>query len=157
MKTIKQIIREEIDDFDWVRDIEPTQGDIAKFIRNNPDETVWRFGKHWEGNLNLSVTNITDLGELEHVGGSLRGTKIQSLGNLKKVDIGLYLGYTPIQSLGNLEQVGDGLYLRGTQIKDLGNLKSIGGNLDLIGTPLSKNTTISDIRKQIWISGYIFL
>jgi len=126
-------------DWDWVREIEPSQEDIIKFLRNNPDETVWRFGKHWEGDLDLRVTNITDLGELETVTGSLfvMGTKIQSLGNLKTVGGILQLYNTPIRSLGNL--------------------KEVGGWLELGNTPLSKTTTEDEIRKQVNVGTRVWL
>jgi len=139
MKTIKQIIREEIDDFDWVHDHEPTQEDIIKFIKDNPDETLWRFGKHWEGNLNLFKSNIKDLGELRDVWGYLD------------------LMNTPIQSLGNLEEVGWSLDLENTPIQSLGNLKSVGGRLFLKGTPLSRITTEDKIRTQVNVTTGVWL
>ena len=61
----------------------------------------------------------------------LRGTNIESLGNLTSVGGGLLLGYSGIKSLGNLTSVGGGLFLSYTGIKSLGNLTSVGGWLDL--------------------------
>jgi hypothetical protein len=130
MKTIKQIIREEIDDFDWVRNIEPTAEDIIKFIRENSDETVWRFGKHWEGDLDLRGTHIEDLGDLESVSGHL------------------CLDETPIRNLGNLKTVGGYLFLGNTKIQSLQNLEEVGGDLDIFGNSCSNDFVLFFIKSQ---------
>ena len=129
MKTIKQIIREETDDFDWVRDIEPSQEDIIVFIYNNPDETVWRFGKHWEGDLDLGGSNIKSLGELETVNGSV------------------YLDSSALEDLGNLKEVRGYLSIERTKVEDLGQLELV-MRLYLRGTPLSRTYSKSEILKQ---------
>ena len=90
---IKKILRE--GDFDWIREHEPSQEEILKYIKDN-NITEWRFKNHWEGDLNLEGTPITNLGNLESVGGDL------------------YLIGTPITNLGNLKSVGGDLYLEGT-------------------------------------------
>ncbi len=139
MKTIKQIIREEIDNsFDWIEDIEPNQEDIMKFIRTEKPE-VWRFGKHWEGNLDLRGTSIVDLGELETVSGFL------------------ILSGTRITDLGNLKSVSGGLNLHGTSITNLGNLERVGGSLFLENTPLSKKYSEWEIRSMVSVGWDVFL
>jgi hypothetical protein len=63
---------------------------------------------------------------------------------------------TPIESLGNLTSVGGDLDLGGTPIESLGNLTSVGGNLDLYGTPMSKYET-DEIRSMVDIEKDIYL
>lgn len=94
---IKRIIKEEINNFGWVDDINPSHEDIINFITGN-NITKWEFGEHWEGNLDLRGTPIEDLGNLESVGGDLdlEGTPIKDLGNLKSVGVDFYLEGTPI-------------------------------------------------------------
>ena len=109
-----------------------------------------------EGDLDLyKCKNLTSLGKLSHVGGSLdlRGTNVSSLGSLQHVGeyldlygcknltslgelthVGGYLDLFQCRnliSLGNLTHVKRGLDLRGTNITSLGNLQHVGGYLDL--------------------------
>ena len=98
MKNIKQIIKEEINDFDWVKEHEFTQEEVIQHIKDN-DITEWTFGEHWDGDLNLYGTKITSLGNLESVGGwlDLRETKIsethseEQIRQMVRVDGGIYM------------------------------------------------------------------
>ena len=121
-------------------------------VRGNPPYSI-------DGNLNLRGTPIESLGNLTSVGGSLglRGTPIKSLKNLKSVGGDLYLHNTPIESLGNLTTVGGFLDLAFTPIESLKNLKSVGGDLNLFGTPLSKKYTEEQIRQMVDVGGEILL
>jgi hypothetical protein len=87
------------------------------------------------------------------IGGDLdlRGTQIESLGNLTSVDGNLFLVGTPIKSLGDLTSVGGDLYLHDTPIKSLGNLQSVGGDLDL------QNTSIKSLENLTSVGGYLDL
>ena len=94
---------------------------------------------HIKGDLNLTNTNITSLGNLEYVGGNL------------------YLNScTNLTSLGNLKYVGGTLDLQYCiNLTSLDNLKSVGRYLDLGGT----NITYIDpsiIIKSIIIKGSIY-
>ena len=86
MKNIKQIIKEEINDFDWVKKHEFTHKEVIQHIKDN-DITEWTFGEHWDGGLFLWGTPITSLGNLQSVGGYL------------------YLGGTPISKTHSEEQI----------------------------------------------------
>jgi hypothetical protein len=87
------------------------------------------------GDLNLRYTKIETLGNLVRVEGGLNlynCIKLQSLGNLEYV--GNFLDLESCQnlvSLGNLKYVGGTLDLRRTDIETLGNLEYVGGGLDL--------------------------
>jgi hypothetical protein len=112
------------------------------------------------GDLYLRGTPIESLGNLQSVGGNLdlRYTPIESLGNLQSVGGYLNLRGTPIESLGNLQSVGGNLDLYRTPIESLGNLQSVGGEyLDLEGTPLSKMYNEKQIRKILNVEGDIYL
>jgi hypothetical protein len=178
MKNIKQIIKEEINDFDWIEEHEFTHKEVIQHIKDN-DITEWTFGEHWDGDLDLRGTPITSLGNLKSVGGdlyleetpitslgnlqsvggylNLRGTKITSLGNLESVGGGLNLRGTKITSLGNLQSVGGYLFLNGTKITSLGNLQSVGGNLYLLRTPISETHSEEQIRQSVQVDGDIYL
>lgn len=111
------------------------------------------------GDLDLQLTPIDFLGNLQTVGGylDLQETPIRSLGNLQSVGGGLWLSRSSIKSLGNLQSVGGDLLLGNTPIESLGNLQSVGGNLSLRRTPLSKMYTREQIRKMVDVSGKIYL
>jgi len=63
----------------------------------------------------------------------LRGTNIESLGNLISVGGDLNLEGSKLKTLGNLTSVGGNLYLAGSKIQSFGNLTSVGGDLYLYG------------------------
>ena len=65
---------------------------------------------------------------------------------------------TPIESLGNLQSVGGNLDLYRTPIESLGNLQSVGGEyLDLEGTGWGKMYNEKQIRKILNVEGDIYL
>jgi len=111
------------------------------------------------GYLDLQLTPIESLGNLQTVGGylDLQETPISSLGNLQSVDEHLWLSRSSIKSLGNLQSVGGDLLLGNTPIESLGNLQSVGGNLSLRKTPLSKMYTKEQIRQMVNVSGKIYM
>jgi len=106
MKNIKQIIKEEINDFDWIEEHEFTHKEVIQHIKDN-NITEWTFGEHWDGDLDLYETKITSLGNLQSVGGylDLYGSKITSLDNLESVGGDLYLHGTPISKTHSEEQI----------------------------------------------------
>ena len=112
-----------------------------------------------DGDLDLRGTPIESLGNLTSVGGDLylNGTQIESLGNLISVGGDLHLRGTPIESFGNLTSVGGGIHVMKTPIKSLGNLTSVGGTLDLRETPLSKMYDSDEIRKMVKVGGDLYL
>ena len=93
-KLIKKILREEIDDFDWIRDNSISGEELRDLILQTGAKSI-PFDRV-EGDLDL------------------RGAPIESLGNLESVGGFLNLEYVPIEDLGNLENVGGYLDLTGT-------------------------------------------
>jgi hypothetical protein len=136
-KLIKKILKEEIDDFDWIRD-NSISGDQLRDLILQTGATSIPFDRV-EGYLDLGGTPIKDLGNLQSVGGYL------------------YLGGTPIKDLGNLQSVEGYLNLWGTPIQDLGNLQSVGGFLNLTGTPLAKKYSKAEIRQMVQVGGNIYM
>jgi hypothetical protein len=106
---------------------------LQKYLKSKGNPLYSIGGFDLFGDLDLRGTPIESLGNLTSVGGDLylNGTQIESLGNLISVGGDLHLRGTPIESLGNLTSVGGGIYLMKTPIKSLGNLTSVGGTLDL--------------------------
>jgi hypothetical protein len=94
------------------------------------------------GYLNLSLTPITSLGGLRKCGYlCLACTPITSLGGLRECG-NLDICCTPITSLGELQKCGD-LLLTGTPITSLGGLQKC-GDIDLSGTPI---TSLGELRE----------
>ena len=154
---IKKIIKEEIDDFDWIRDNSISGEELRDLILQTGATSI-PFDKVG-GDLYLKGTPIEDLGNLESVGGylSLRETQIKTLGNLESVGGYLNLVGTPIESLGNLQREGGDLYLRETPIQDLGNLESVGGDLNLWETPFAEKHSEAQIRQIVQVGGNIYI
>jgi hypothetical protein len=111
------------------------------------------------GDLSLRYTKIETLGNLVRVEGKLdleSCQNLESLENLEYVGGNLNLLYCKnLKSIGNLEYVGGFLDLWGTDIKTLGKLEYVGGDLDLQSTPLSEKYTEDDIRKMVKVVGVI--
>ena len=154
---IKKILREEIDDFDWIRDNSISGKELRDLILQTGATSI-PFDKVG-GYLNLYGTPIKSLGNLQIVEGylDLEGTPIESLGNLESVGGYLDLYRTPIKSLGNLESVEGNLSLKGTPIEDLGNLQSVEGNLNLRETSLAKKYSEAEIRQMVQVGGDIYM
>ena len=108
------------------------------------------------GDLDLSNSPIEKLPDnLTKVGGylNLSHSQIQDLGKLESVGGHLWLYRTKIKFLNNLEYVGGSLDLDHTPIKSLGNLKYVGRNLYLKKTPLGKKYTKKQIRQIVEVNG----
>ena len=92
--------------------------DIKRKSLSNADITQEYFDdyvsnqKHYDGMLNLYDSEITSLGKLESVEGSLRldNPKMITLGNLKHVSGHLGLVNLDLTDLGKLESVGGFIY-----------------------------------------------
>jgi hypothetical protein len=127
---------------------------LQKFLekRGNPPYEI-------TDDLDLRGTDIESLGNLISVGGDLNlvHTKIKSLENLTSVGGDLFLRRSDIKSLGNLTSVGSSLDLRYSDIKSLGNLTSVGRGLYLIDSPLSKRYTEKEIHSMVEVGGKVYL
>jgi hypothetical protein len=88
------------------------------------------------------------LGDLD-----LSYSKIETLGNLVRVEGNLDLTDTDIETLGNLEYVGGDLDLGHSNVESLGNLKYVGSHLYLLYTLLSEKYTEEEIRDMIGFVG----
>ena len=79
----------------------------------------------------------------------LKGTSIESLGNLTHVGGNLILYKISIESLGNLTSVGGNLNLLYTEIESFENLISVGRTLYIIKTPLAEKYSEKEIRQLV--------
>lgn len=81
------------------------------------------------GTLDLSSSNLSDLGILEKIGGDVyfSGSRITSLNNLKVIDGFADLRESFVNDLGSLEEVGSHIDIRYTYINNLSKLKKVGG------------------------------
>ncbi len=115
----------------------------------------------FDGDLNLKLTDIISLGNLQSVNGNLDlfgCEKLTSLGNLQSVggslDLRLCMDLT---SLGNLRSVGGSLDLRSCMnLTSLENLQSVGGHLHITRTPISKKYSEEEIRQMVHVEGEIY-
>ena len=121
------------------------------------------------GNANFSLSNVTDLGNLQSIGGyaSFSHSNIVSLGNLQSIgrdanfslsnvtdlgnlqSIGGNVGfwYSNLTSLGNLQSIGGDAYFRDSNITSLGNVQSIGGDASF------RNSKVTDLGNLQSIGG----
>ena len=110
------------------------------------------------GNLLLSRSKIQTLGNLVRVEGNLNlyYSDVKSLGDLEYVGGWVDLTLSNTESLGNLEYVGNHLNISRTNIESFGNLEYVGGHLDIYKTPLSKKYTEEQIRRMVNVIGRIY-
>jgi len=115
----------------------------------------------FDGYLNLKLTDIISLGNLQSVNGKLDlfgCDQLTSLGNLQSVNGILDLsGCKNLTSLGNLQSVNGHLGLSITNITSLGNLQSVGGHLHLARTPISKKYSEEEIRQMVHVEGDLLM
>ena len=155
----------------WFDSIEKLK--LIKELENYPDGTQYRY----EGDLELSETNITKLPNDLYVVGSLNLWKCQELTKLPNylyVGRNLNISYTNITKLPNDLYVGSSLSLYGcTQITKLPNDLYVGDHLNIEGTnreeipnnlyvefdlyientPLAKKYTNEEIYEMIKLRG----
>jgi len=126
---------------------------LQKFLESqgNPRYSI-------SGNLLLSRSKIETLGNLVKVEGNLNlyYSDVKSLGDLEYVGGWVDLTLSNTESLGNLEYVGNHLNISRTNIESLGNLEYVGGHLDIYKTPLSKKYTEEQIRRMVNVIGRIY-
>jgi len=155
------------------------------FLNNWEDVLDWANDRlfRMNGDIDLSESDITTLGNLVEVGGWLDlryCDNLQSLGKLRSVGGWLDLvGCKNLQSLGKLRSVGGELFLANSKnlqslgelrsvdggwldlygcenLESLGELRNVGGDLFLHGTPIAKTMTDEEIRNQVDIKGEIY-
>ena len=116
-------------------------------------------GYYIDGVVSLYESEVTELKYLVKVGDrlTLSYSKISSLPKLKYVGGDLFLTDVPIESLPKLKHVGVDVYLENSKIESLPKGLYVWGNLYLRKTPLSKVTTIKELRNKIEVEGRIQL
>jgi hypothetical protein len=116
-------------------------------------------GYYIDGVVSLFESEVTELKYLVKVGDRLilSYSKISSLPILEYVGGDLFLTDVPIESLPMLKYVGVDVYLENSKIESLPKGLYVGGNLYLRKTPLSKVTTIKELRNKIEVEGRIQL
>jgi hypothetical protein len=96
-------------------------------IRGNEIQSLGKLKKVY-GDLGIDSNSLTDLGELNYIKGDMwisNGNNLTTLGNLERVGGSISLKDSKIISLGKLWRVGDKLNLRDTDIDDISNLKKV--------------------------------
>ena len=86
--------------------------------------------QHIGENADFSNSEITDLGNLQHIGGyaDFSNSKVTSLGNLKSIGGNAFFGHSKVTTLGNLQNIGGDAYFEDSEVTDLGNLQIIEGD-----------------------------
>ncbi len=131
------------------------------------------------GNVEFRKSKISDLKNLEYVGGDLStfgsDNKVTNLGKLKYVG-GFFYADEELKSLSNLEYVGGDLFIalniNKRKLEDLGKLRIVRGSLDLHGVSHLRslnnleyvggyfdvsNSKIASLGKVEYIGGGLFL
>jgi hypothetical protein len=128
---------------------------IRRVLREQEEEKLFEllpiddfFDNDW--NLALNFMNRYPNKKFYYLGDlDLSYTKIETLGNLVRVEGNLDLTDTDIETLGNLEYVGGDLDLGHSNVESLGNLKYVGSHLYLLYTLLSEKYTEEEIRDMV--------
>jgi hypothetical protein len=128
---------------------------IRKVLREQKEEKLFEllpiddfFDNDW--NLALNFMNRYPNKKFYYLGDlDLSYSKIETLGNLVRVEGNLDLTDTDIETLGNLEYVGGDLDLGHSNVESLGNLKYVGSHLYLLYTLLSEKYTEEEIRDMV--------
>jgi hypothetical protein len=155
----------------WFDSIEKLK--LIKELENHPDDIKYRY----EGDLELSHTNITKLPNDLYVVGSLNLWKCQELTklpnylyvgdhlniegtNIEEIPNNLYVGgylslygCTQITKLPNYLYVGDHLNIEGTNIEEIPNNLYVEFDLYIENTPLAKKYTNEEIYEMIKLHG----
>ena len=84
---------------------------------------------------------------------NLRESEVIELKYLVKVEGNLELRRSLIKSLPMLSEVWGNFHLSGSKIESLPDGLSVGGDLFLSHTPLSKATTLKELRNKIEVKG----
>ena len=84
-------------------------------------------------------SKITDLGQLQSIGGDadFEGSHITSLGQLKSIGRFADFRYSQVTDLGQLQSTGGSAYFRNSQVTSLDQLQSIGGYADFEGSHIT--------------------
>jgi len=128
---------------------------IRRVLREQEEEKLFEllpiddfFDNDW--NLALNFMNRYPNKKFYYLGDlDLSYSKIETLGNLVRVEGNLDLTDTYIETLGNLEYVGGDLDLGHSNVESLGNLKYVGSHLYLLYTLLSEKYTEEEIRDMV--------
>jgi hypothetical protein len=155
----------------WFDSIEKLK--LIKELENHPDDIKYRY----EGDLELSETNITKLPNDLYVVGSLNLWKCQELTklpdklhvgddlniegtNIEEIPNNLYVGgylslygCTQITKLPNDLYVGDYLNIEGTNIEEIPNNLYVEFDLYIENTPLSDKYTHEEIYEMVRLRG----
>ena len=127
----------------------PQNWNLIKNLETHPDGTQYKY----DGDLDLSGTNITKLPKDLFVDGNLYLNNCQYLTELPNE---LYVEYSlnlkhcnQITELPNKLHVGGNLLIAETNIAKLPNELYVGINLFIYNTPLAKKYTDEEIRKMV--------
>jgi hypothetical protein len=128
---------------------------IRRVLKEQEEEKLFEllpiddfFDNDW--NLALNFMNRYPNKKFYYLGDlDLSYSKIETLGNLVRVEGNLDLTDTDIETLGNLEYVGGDLDLGHSNVESLGNLKYVGSHLYLLYTLLSEKYTEEEIRDMV--------
>ena len=107
------------------------------------------------GNLDLSTSSITNLGNIKKINGDLFLNYCQylkSLGELEEVAGIFDIDNSSLKSLGKLKYLGYGLKANGSSLESFGELKYLEGNLYLEG-----NRAIESLGNLKHVEGNLFL
>ena len=101
------------------------------------------------GNAKFSFSKITNLGKLQKIGGdaNFKYSNITDLGELQKIGGDAFFDNSNITNLGKLQKIGGDAYFEYSNITDLGELQEIGGDAYF------DNSNITDLGKLQSIGG----
>ena len=140
---------------EYIRESEVVEYMDEVVIFNDIHEAVRYKGNKiclFDGYAYFRNSQITDLGQLQSIGGSayFRNSQITDLGQLQSIGESADFRNSQITDLGQLQSICGSAYFGGSQITDLGQLQSIGGDADF------GNSQITDLGQLQSIGGYAY-
>ena len=103
------------------------------------------------GKADFSDSQITELGQLQSIGGDafFNRSKITDLGQLRRIGGNAYFNFS-LKKLGKLQSIGGNADFTYSQVTDLGKLQSIGGNAYFYDSEVTNLSQLQSIGGDVY-------
>ena len=125
------------------------KSELQNIIREVLNEENLLIPRRLDGRREIYIKNIRKMLQQKHIKSNLDlqdladYTEITDLGNVETIGGYLWFGDSPIRSLGNVRTIGGDFNVLRSNIESLGKLQTVGGFLNLA---LSKITSLGNVR-----------
>ena len=107
------------------------------------------------GHANFSYSQVTDLGQLQSIGGDadFGRSKVTNLGKLQSIGGYANFGRSKVTNLGKLQSIGGTAYFQDSKVTNLGQLQSIGSNAYFGGSKVTDLGKLQSIGRDADFGG----